>query len=143
MTIVPPRCHQVLAHTELELHHEHNLRKKEQNLKELGQVNRGLLEEQSLVELELLNEMALLTRRLAEQTEAHRREVEQLEEHHQKVLEHKDRMHRDELRLKAAQMAKLQEEIRCLKGLEPEPAAVATPKTVVGGLLSFRPLAKQ
>lgn len=103
-------------------------------------MNRGLLEEQSFVELELLNEMALLTRRMAEQTEAHRREVEKLEEHHQKVLDERDRKHRDELRLKTVHMAKLQEEIRCLKGLAPEPAA---PKKAGGGLLSFMPLAKQ
>jgi flagellar motility protein MotE (MotC chaperone) len=121
---------QVLAHTELELHHEHNLLKREMGLKELGKVNRGLLEEQSAVEVKLLNEIALLTNRLKEQDESHSHEIERKTQQHKDALADWERIHKSEMLLKNAQIAKLQEHIRVLKGGTP------SAKT---GLLSFIP----
>jgi TolA-binding protein len=129
---------QVLAHTELELHHEHNLRKREMGLKELGKVNRSLLEEQSMVEIELVNEIALLTSKMHEQEDAHKKMIQSLEQQHNEAISNRERLHKSEILLKNAQMAKLQEEIRVLKGGAP---AAAAPKK--GGLLSFIPIQKQ
>lgn len=107
-------------------------------MKELGKINRELLEEQSLVEVQLLNEIAILTNRMREQEEAHKKELHAVEQQHSTAITNRERLHINEVKLKNSQIAKLQEEIRVLKGGSPDSASEKK-----GGLLSFIPLPKQ
>ena len=90
-----------------------------------------------MVEVELLNEIAVLTSKMKEQEEAHKRELLSLKQQHSAAMTNRERLHKNELLLKSSQVAKLQEEIRILKGESP---SSATQKK--GGLMSFIPLSK-
>lgn len=101
---VATKCDLVLAHTELERHHEFNLRRKDHGLSQLKKENLNLLESQSEMEKELLNEIIKVTEQLKETEQKHREELADL-----------DRRHRNETTEKDFQIAKLKEEIRRLR----------------------------
>lgn len=101
---VATKCDLVLAHTELERHHEFNLRRKDHGLSQLKKENLSLLESQSEMEKELLNEIIKVTEQLKETEQKHRDELADL-----------DRRHRNETTEKDFQIAKLKEEIRRLR----------------------------
>jgi hypothetical protein len=121
---VSTKCDLVLAHTELELHHESDMIRKDNFVSELKKVNISLLEEQSEIEKNLLNEIMTLTE-----------QMKQAEAKHKGELDDWKRMHKNELNEKDFQIAKLREEIRRLKNADPnEPVAVKKP--VWSGILT-------
>jgi hypothetical protein len=98
---VATKCDLVIAHTELELHHENQLAYKDLDVDEVKKANRNLQETQSQVEIDLLNEIAKLTNDQSEARKAHQQELDDWE-----------RMHRNEMLEKDFEIAKLTEEMR-------------------------------
>lgn len=101
---VATKCDLVLAHTELELHHEQNLKRKDEGLNQLKKTNFGLVEAQSEVEKDLLNEICELTNKMKHMEQTHRQEIKDW-----------DLAHQNEIAQKDYKIAKLEEEIRKLK----------------------------
>lgn len=107
---VATKCDLVIAHTELERHHEFNLACKNNDVSLLKEENRNLLETRTEVELALLNELVQLTDSMKEAEKAHQQELDDWE-----------RLHRNEMLEKDFQIAQLTEEIRNLKSLRSVP----------------------
>jgi len=101
---VATKCDLVLAHNELEMHHEQNLRRRDDGLMQLKKANLGLVEAQSEVEKDLLNEIVTLTER-----------IKAMERRRQQDMDEWDDMHKNEIAQKEFKIAKLQEELRKLK----------------------------
>ena len=97
----------VIAHTELERHHENNLSLKEQDVQVLKKEKVSLEEQKSKIERELLDELVKLTDQLKATKKGHRQELEDWE-----------RLHRNEMLEKDLQIAQLTEEIRTLQGFD-------------------------
>ena len=89
-----------------------------------------------MIEIELLNEIAQLTQKLKEKDEEHLRFVKDLEVKHKGALSDWERIHKAEIGMKNNQIAKLQEEIRILKGGSPASA----PQQKKTGLMRLLPL---
>jgi hypothetical protein len=98
---VATKCDLVLAHNELELHHEQNLRRREEGLMQLKRANLSLVEAQSEVEKDLLNEIFQLNHKISGLEDVHKRDVDEREE-----------MHKYDLALKDQKILRLQEELR-------------------------------
>jgi hypothetical protein len=98
---VSTKCDLVLAHNELELHHEQNLRRRDEGLMQLKRANLSLVEAQSEVEKDLLNEIFELNHKISGLEEVHKRDVDEREE-----------MHKYDLALKDQKIFRLQEELR-------------------------------
>jgi cyanophycinase-like exopeptidase len=98
------KCDLVLAHNELELNHEENIKRRDVGLLQLRKANFSLVEAQSEVEKDLLNEIYGLTQK-----------IKGLEAVHMKDIEEREEMHRKELSSKDHKIAKLQEEIRRIR----------------------------
>lgn len=98
---VATKCDLVLAHNELELHHEQNLRRRDEGLMQLKKANLSLVEAQSEVEKDLLNEIFVLNHKINGLEEVHKRDVDEREE-----------MHKYDLALKDQKIFRLQEELR-------------------------------
>lgn len=107
---VATKCDLVIAHTELEKHHEFNLTCKSNDVSALKEENRTLHETKTEVELTLLNELVQLTDSMKEAEKAHQQELDDWE-----------RLHRNEMLEKDFQIAQLTEEIRKLSGLRHVP----------------------
>lgn len=101
---VATKCDLVVAHTELERHHEFNLKCKEVELEQWKKARLHLQEEQSEVEKELLNEIVKLTN-----------EISQVKRAHQQELDDWERLHRNEMLEKEYKIAQLTEELRTSK----------------------------
>jgi hypothetical protein len=101
---VATKCDLVLAHNELELHHEQNLKRRDEGLMQLKRANLSLVEAQSEVEKDLLNEIFALNHKMSGLEEVHQRDVQEREE-----------MHKYELSLKDKRIHRLQEEIRKMR----------------------------
>lgn len=102
---VTTKCDLVISHTELERHHEHSIKIKENDLKDMVRTNFDLLEVKADTEREFMNEILKLTRQLKDQEEKHRQELDDWE-----------RMHRNEMLEKDYQIAQLTESLRHAQG---------------------------
>jgi len=100
---VETKCDLVLAHTELERHHEHNLKKKEEETSHLLKANFGLMEGLADVEKDLLNEIVRLQVEVSESKKQHVQELQDWE-----------RMHKNEMLERDCEIARLREEVRKL-----------------------------
>jgi hypothetical protein len=85
----------------MELHHEQNIKRRDEGLMQLKRANLSLLEAQSEVEKDLLNEIYELTQKM-----------KGLEEIHKKDLEEREEMHLNEIALKDMKIFRLQEELK-------------------------------
>lgn len=118
---VATKCDLVIAHTELERHHENNLACKESLVEQLKKENCSLKEAKSEIERELLNE-------LVKASDQHRQELDDWE-----------RMHRNEMLEKDFEIAKLTEELRQLKhGVISDNGPDSAPKKSKGMRVMFR-----
>jgi len=128
---VATKCDLVLAHTELERSHEHNMKIQEDEVKELHKANFNHIEFRAEIEKvcakpeliscqqrtvislnlslicfqEFMNEIAKLTE-----------DIKDLEEKHREELEDWERLHRNEMLEKDFQIAQLSEELRKATG---------------------------
>lgn len=100
---IETKCDLVLSHTELERHHEFNLKAKEEEKSELKKVNFGMIENLASVEKDLLNEIVRLNLELQESRKQHFEELQDWE-----------RLHKNEMVARDFEIAKLTEEIRML-----------------------------
>jgi len=100
---VSTKCDLVIAHTEMERHHESDLARKEQHVDALHKYTVQLQESQSEVERELLDELVKLTDELRVTKVGHQCELDDWE-----------RMHRNEMLEKDMEIAQLTQEIRTL-----------------------------
>jgi len=100
---VETKCDLVLAHTEMERHHEHNLKAKDDEAHELMKANFGLMEGLADVEKELLNEIVKLQMEASEAKKQHIQELQDWE-----------RMHKNEMLERDCEIARLREEVRKL-----------------------------
>lgn len=107
---IETKCDLVIAHTELERHHEFNLSCKSKDVTVLKEENRNLHETRTKVELSLLNDLVQLTDSMKE-----------AEKNHQQELDDWERLHRNEMLEKDFQIAQLIEEIRSLQSLRSIP----------------------
>mmetsp|Transcript_16845 Transcript_16845/g.31504 ORF Transcript_16845/g.31504 Transcript_16845/m.31504 type:complete len:375 (+) Transcript_16845:122-1246(+) len=101
---VATKCDLVIAHTELERHHEYNLKQLEEASKQLLKANFGLVEEQADTDVQLMNEIVRLNQEMKEMKTEHIHELGDWE-----------RLHANEMRDKEYEIAKLEEEVRKLK----------------------------
>lgn len=101
---VSTKCDLVLAHNELEAHHEQNLKRRDEGLMHLKRANLSLVEAQSEVERDLLNEIYELTQKMGGLEAFHKRDIEEREELHRQEMDQKDQ-----------KIARLQEELRRVK----------------------------
>lgn len=108
------KCDLVLAHTELERHHELDMQVKEREIGTLKACTVQMQEEQSSVEKDLLSEMVKLEDALKLQKESHVVELSELHKSHKQELDDWERLHRNEMLEKDFKIAKLSEEIRLL-----------------------------
>ena len=104
---VSSKCDLVIAHTEMERHHEQQLAREEQARQSLTKAKTALEESKSETERELLNELVKLTDQLQHARKEHVQELEDWE-----------RLHRNEMLEKDLQIAQLTQEIRKLQGFE-------------------------
>lgn len=112
---VATKCDLVLAHNELEVHHEQNLKRRDEGLMQLKRANLGLLEAQSEVEKDLLNEIITLTEKAKDMEQKHRAELGDWE-----------RLHKNEVAEKDFKIAQLREEIRLLKNGSKKPSSFSS-----------------
>jgi hypothetical protein len=101
---ISTKCDLVLAHTELEKHHEYNLHMKEVESHMLMKVNFDLLENRAGLEKDLMNEIVKLTR-----------EINDTKTQRQEELDDWERMHKNAILEKDLQIAQLKEELRRMK----------------------------
>jgi hypothetical protein len=101
---VATKCDLVIAHTELERHHDFNLQLRDKDVKELKLSNCSLKEKQAEIEKQLLDELVKMTDELQEAKKAHQAELDDWE-----------RMHRNEMLEKDFSIAQLVEEVRALQ----------------------------
>lgn len=100
---VESKCDLVLAHTDLELNHEHNLKLMEAETHNLLKEKNGLMEGQADVEKQLINEIVRL-----------KVELQELGKKHIQELQDWERMHKNEMLERDCEIASLREEVRNL-----------------------------
>eukprot|EP00977_Amphora_coffeiformis_P003709 scaffold715_cov164-Amphora_coffeaeformis.AAC.6 len=133
---VATKCDLVIAHTELERHHEYNLKQLEEASKQLLKANFGLVEEQadtdvvSVLLLYFLFELLALDcpveacfsclsfnllQQLMNEIVRLNQEMKEMKTEHIHELGDWERLHANEMRDKEYEIAKLEEEVRKLK----------------------------
>jgi hypothetical protein len=105
---VATKCDLVISHSELERHHELNMKQRDSDMVLMQQANYALLEIRAKIEKEFMNELSKVTEDMKEEKAKHREEMDDWE-----------RMHRNEMLEKEFQIAKLSEEIRKATGHAP------------------------
>ena len=122
---VETKCDLVLAHTELERHHEQLIQGKESERQELSKANFGLMEGLAEVERDMMNEIVNLKKELDETRRQHVQELQDWE-----------RMHMNEMLEKDCEIARLKEQVRKLVAKNSYVKVISAPDIPTGELIA-------